>query len=68
MIDYVRERLRQRLEKKHKPFRAELERQHPDLRGRSAVEISAKLKREKKAAEARDRIHAKVPTKGDDAP
>ena len=66
MIDYVRERFRQRLEEKRKPLRAELERQHPDLRGRSAVEISAKLKREKKAARARDRI-AKVPTKGDDA-
>ena len=67
MIDYVRERLRQRLEKKHKPLRAELEGQHTDLRSRSAVEISAKLKREKKAAEGRDRI-SKVPTKGDDAP
>jgi hypothetical protein len=64
MIDYVRKRFRQRLEKKYKPLSAEL---HPDLRGRSAVEISAKLKGEKKAAEARDRI-AKVPTKGDDAP
>ena len=52
MIDYARERLRQRLEEKRKPVRAELERQHPDLRGRSAVEISAKLKREGKAAKA----------------
>jgi hypothetical protein len=54
MIDHVRERLRQRLEKR-KPFRVELEKQHPNLRGRSGAEISAKLKREGKAAKARDR-------------
>jgi hypothetical protein len=55
MIYYVHKRRRQRLEEKRKPVRAELERQHPDLRGRSAAEISAKLKRETKAAKARDR-------------
>jgi hypothetical protein len=68
MIDYVRERLRQRLKEKRKPVRAELEKQHPDLRGRSVAEISAKLRREGKAAKARDRGSAKVPTRGDDAP
>jgi transcriptional regulator with XRE-family HTH domain len=58
MIDDGGKRHRQQLEEMGKPFkdfRAELERQHPDLRGRSAAEISAKLKREKKAAKARDR-------------
>jgi hypothetical protein len=55
MIDYVRERLRQPLEENRKPLRAKLERPHPDLRGCSAAEISAKLKREEKAAKARDR-------------
>jgi hypothetical protein len=64
MIDYARERLRQRLEEKRKPVRAELERQHPDLRGRSAVEISAKLKREGKAAKARDRGSRQGPNQG----
>jgi hypothetical protein len=64
MIDDVRERLRQRLKEKRKPVRAELERQHLDLRGRSAVEISAKLKREGKAAKVRDRRSRQGPDQG----
>jgi hypothetical protein len=55
MIDDGGKRHRQQLEEMGKPFRAELERQNRDLRGRSAAEIYAKLKREKKAAKARDR-------------
>jgi transcriptional regulator with XRE-family HTH domain len=55
MIDDGGKRHRQQLEEMGKPFRTELERQNPDLRGRSPAEIYAKLKREKKAAKARDR-------------